>query len=107
VGVSAALLALTFVDRPVRQEFLLLFLSGFWALVPDGHWMLREFGLTGPANVWRSVHQTVYANVFWFDHLIDHSETGRNNIEAGVGLAVMLACVAGYYVFNDWSIGND
>lgn len=104
VGVFLALLALTVVDYSVRREFLLLVLSGFWALVPDGHWLLREFGIGGPAAVWHSFHQTPYANLFWFHHLIDSLETGRENLEAGVALGVLLVLTLVYYRYNDWTV---
>jgi len=102
VGVCIALLGLTFVDRPVRKEFLMLFLSGFWALLPDGHWLLTEFGVDGLARVWKSFHRSPYADVFWFHHFIDSHETGRNNLEAGVALGVLFVLVVGYYRYNDW-----
>jgi hypothetical protein len=104
VGVFMALLALTFVRRPVRQEFLLAFLSGFWAMLPDGHWLLSEFGIHGAAAAWRTVHRSPYANAFWFHHFIDSVETGRANLEAGVALAILLVVVFGYYGYNDWSV---
>jgi hypothetical protein len=81
-----------------------MFLSGFWAMVPDGHWLLRELGIVGPANVWRSIHQTTYANLFWFHHFIDSVETGRNNLEAGIALGILFVLVLGYYRYNDWTV---
>jgi len=104
VGVFGALVVLTFVDRPAREEFLWLFFSGFWGMVPDGYWLLLEFGIEGPATAWRSFHGTPLANVFWFHHLIDSLETGRQNLEAGVALAVLLVFVLLYYWFNDWTV---
>ncbi|QCC47197.1 hypothetical protein [Halobellus limi] len=104
VGISIALLIFTRVDLPTPQEFLLMFCSGFWGLVPDGHWLFREFGITGVASTWRAVHQTVYVNVFWFHHFIDSIETGRNNLEAGIALGILLVAVAGYHRYNDWTI---
>ena len=103
VGISIALLILTRTDLPARQEFLLMFCSGFWGLIPDGHWLFREFGIMGIAGAWRTVHQTRYANVFWFHHFIDSIETGRNNLEAGVALGILLMVVVGYYHYNDWT----
>lgn len=104
VGVFMALMLLTVIDRPVRQEFLLMFFSGFWGLVPDGHWLLRDVGIDGVAEMWKVVHQTPYANVFWFHHFIDSIETGRNNLEAGISLGVLLVLVLGYYRYNDWAV---
>lgn len=83
VGVSGALLALTVVEYPARDGFLSSFLSGLWALLPDGHWLAREAGLGGLASGWKAVHQSAYANVFWFHRATDSLETGRNILDAG------------------------
>jgi len=81
-----------------------MFASGFWGMVPDGHWMLHEFGVDGGAALWRNFHGSVFANVCWFHGLIDAMETGRDNLEAGIALAILLVLVAGYYRFNDWTV---
>lgn len=106
VGVFVGLSILTVVDWPVRREFALIFLSGFWGLIPDGHWLVAEFGADGVAAAWRAFHRTPYANVFWFHHLIDSAETGRDTLEAGVALFALLVSVAGYYRYNDWMGGR-
>jgi hypothetical protein len=103
IGISMALLILSVVDLPAQREFLLTFLSGFWALLPDGHWLFREFGIMGVGSGWRAVHQTTVANVFWFHHFIDGIETGQKNLEGGVALVILLMAVAGYYRYNDWT----
>ena len=105
VGISMALLILTRINLAASQEFLLMFCSGFWGLLPDGHWLFRESGFLGIATSWRAVHQTVYVNVFWFHHFIDSIETGRKNVEAGVALGILLVAVAGYYRYNEWTSG--
>jgi hypothetical protein len=102
VGLAGGLLVLLFVDWDQSREFLFTFASGVWALVPDGHWMLSEFGFDGPAAVWKSFHQTALANVFWFHHFLDGRETGRGNLEAGAGLLLLLVVVGVYYVANSW-----
>lgn len=103
IGISFALLMLMRIDLPAHRDFLLTFCSGFWGLLPDGHWLFREIGLLGIAGSWRAVHQTVYANVFWFHHFIDSIETGRKNVEVGVALGILVVAVAGYYRYNDWT----
>lgn len=104
VGVVGALALLTVLDRPVREEFLVTFASGFWGMAPDGHWLLHEAGLAGPARVWRAFHASPTANLFWFHGVIDGLETGRPNLEAGIALAVLVVVVVGYYRFNDWGV---
>lgn len=104
VGVVVALAVLTAVDLPVRREFLVTFFSGFWGMIPDGHWLFREFGLDGPATAWRSVHQSAFANVFWLHRVIDSLETGRPNLETGGALLVLLVVVLLYYRYNDWAV---
>lgn len=104
VGVAVALGVLTLLDRPVPEEFLLTFASGFWAMLPDGHWLLREFGFDGLAEPWLALHGSALANLFWFHGLIDSLETGRPNLEGGVALAILVVLVVGYYRFNDWTV---
>lgn len=107
VGLACGLLVLLFVDWPPRREFLFVFASGLWAILPDGHWMLTAFGLDGAAAVWKSFHRTVWANLFWFHRLLDNSETGRTNLEAGASLLFLFAVVAIYYVANDWRASSE
>lgn len=102
VGVILALVILMVIDRPVSQEFLVMFASGVWGLIPDGHWMLREAGYVGVADRWRAVHETRFADLFWFHHYLDSIETGRNNLEAGIALAALCVVVVGYYWYNNW-----
>lgn len=107
VGLTLGLVVLLFVDWPQRREFLFVFASGLWAILPDGHWMLAEFGLEGPAAVWKGFHRTAWVDVFWFHHLLDASETGRKNLEAGVSLFFLFVAVGIYYALNDWEVGRD
>lgn len=104
VGVVGALLVLSVVDRPPREEFLAMFASGFWAMVPDFHWLLREVGINAGADVWRAVHGTWVANLFWFHHLIDSLETGEEILEAAFALVLLVVAVGVYYLANDWGV---
>jgi hypothetical protein len=106
IGLSGALVVLIFVDWPPQQEFPLIFLSGVWAIVPDGHWLLWELGAIRPAMVWRAIHQTALADVFWFHHVIDSIETGQENLEIALSLWALLVAVFGYYHFNNWNVGK-
>jgi hypothetical protein len=65
--------------------------------------MLREVGLDGLAAVWKAGHASSAANLFWFHRLLDLSETGRNNLEAGVALVGLTLAIGVYYWTNDWS----
>ena len=105
VGVACAVLLLTGFDLPPRIEFLLAFASGVWANLPDGYWLLVEFGWDSGVDELRSIHDTSWMNVFWFHHLIDELETSRPNLEAGIAMAVMLVAVGVFYALNDWSVG--
>ncbi|MFB6160951.1 MAG: hypothetical protein ABEJ61_07205 [Haloferacaceae archaeon] len=104
VGVVGALLVLTGVDWPVRREFLAAFASAFWAMLPDGHWLLSEFGVDGAAAAWKAVHGSALANLCWGHRLLDRAETGRPNLEAGVALAALVVAVGLYYRYNDWTV---
>jgi hypothetical protein len=103
---AGGLLVLAVVDWPVRREFLAAFASGFWAMLPDGHWLLAEVGLDGAATVWKGVHRSAVADVFWGHRLVDRAETGRPTLEAGVALVVLVVAVGVYYRYNDWSVGQ-
>jgi hypothetical protein len=105
VGLAGGLLALLLVDWPPRWEFLASFGSGIWAMVPDGHWMLRVAGVDGPAAVWKSFHGTPVADVFWLHRLLDRSETGAPKVEMGVALVGLTVVVGLYFLGNDWSAG--
>ena len=103
VGVCIGLLVLPLVDLPSNQKFLLIFASGFWALIPDGHWIFKEFDIMlDVQSSWRAVHQTDYVNIFWFHHFIDRIETGRNKLETGVMFCALFVMVLYYYRFNNW-----
>ena len=102
VGTFAGLLILVAVDLPPREEFALLIASGFWAVLPDGHWLLTELGFDRAAAAWKALHRTIWANLFWFHRFLDRHETGRNNLEAGTALALLLLAAVGYVLLNDW-----
>jgi hypothetical protein len=81
-----------------------MFASAGWAMVPDGHWVLRGIGLDAAAAAWRSVHRSsVLMDLFWFHRLLDLNETGRPRVEVAVALAVLFGAVGVYYLANDWS----
>jgi hypothetical protein len=72
-------------------------------MLPDGHWMLHEAGLDGPAAAWKALHgSSALADLFWFHRLLDGAETGRPRVEMGVALAGLAVAVGVYYLANDW-----
>lgn len=103
VGVSFGMVALLFVDWEGHREFLLVFASGFWALIPDGHMLFRQLGVAQVARPWQAVHRSALADLFWFHGVLDDSETGLNHLELGVALAVLFVALVGFYRFNRWT----
>lgn len=103
VGLSGGLVVLLLVDWHPRWEFLAIFASGVWALVPDAHWMFRGLGFDSVADVWYAFHRSRLADLCWFHRYLDRSETGHPKIETGVALAVLLVAVGVYAAANDWT----
>jgi hypothetical protein len=103
VGLAGGLSLLLFVEWCPRRKFLAMFASGGWAMVPDGHWILRGVGFDTVAAAWRSIHDSsALVDVFWFHRLLDLNETGQPKLETAVALAVLSVVVVVYYVANDW-----
>jgi hypothetical protein len=103
VGLAGGLFALLLLDWHPRREFLVTFGSGFWALIPDGHWVFRGLGFDGIAGAWLAFHRSAFADLFWFHRLLDRSETGAPKAEMAVAVAVLLVAVGVYALLNDWN----
>jgi hypothetical protein len=103
-GLTAALLILAYVDWPARQEFLCIFASGLWALVPDFHWILQVLGLRRVASMWKTFHRSPLADLFWFHRLLDSIDTGQQSVEVGISLLILVSAVLVYYRFNNWTV---
>jgi hypothetical protein len=103
VGMGGALFLLSFIDRPPHEELLVSVASGFWAMWPDGYWLLLELGIETGTGQWDQLHGSALSNVFWFHHLIDSLEAGRPNLQAGIALACFVPVVLWYYVLTEWS----
>ena len=104
VGLAGGLFAFTVLDFTVRREVPGIFLSGIWALVPDGHRFFRMATVYAVSEPWQSVHRSPVANVFWFHHVLDASETGIKEFEIAATLVIFIASLGIYYAFNDWDV---
>lgn len=102
VGVSGMLFLLLLVDLDYRQEFLLTFASGFWALVPDLGWLLLRIDMPVAAAVWKATFNSIVGNVFWFHSFIDAHESGDRVVEMTGAFVLLGVAVVAYYVGNDW-----
>lgn len=103
LGLTGGLFALVFLDLHPRREFLMMFASGLWALIPDGHWVCRGLGLDSIADVWFAFHRSQFADLFWFHWTLDRGETGAPKAELAVALAMLCLSVGVYALFNDWN----
>lgn len=104
VGLTGGLIVFTVLDYPVRREVPAIFLSGAWALVPDGHRFFRMASVYSVSDPWQTVHRSRISNVFWFHHALDGAETGLKEFEIAAAFVALLISLAVYYQFNDWSV---
>ena len=97
VGTMATALLLALIAPRLLRSPTVLVAGGVWGMIPDIHWVLPR-----GSELVRSFHTTPYANLFWFHHFLDASETGQENLEAGASLLLLLVAVGIYYLENDW-----
>lgn len=102
LGVSGMLLILSFLDLEYRREFLLMFASGYWALVPDLGWLLLRLGMPGAAILWKTVFNSPIGNLFWFAPLLDAAEPVNRVFEMTSAFLLLGAGIGVYYVTTDW-----
>ena len=102
VGVSGMLLLLSFVDLEFRRQFLAMFASGLWALVPDVGWLLLRVGLPEAATLWKALFNSPLGNLFWFHPVLDAIEPENRVFEMVGGVALLGFAVGAYYLLNDW-----
>ena len=92
---------LAFDWRP-QIEFLLVFASGGWAMLPDGWYFLRYLGSGQLMLVGLEFHRSVFANVFWFHRILDLMESGNRRMEMAAAVIMLGTSVAMFTVFNGW-----
>lgn len=102
LGVSGMLLVLTFVNLDNRHEFLLMFASGCWALVPDLGWLLLRTGMPEAAALWKSIFNSWLGYLFWFHPLLDGLEPVDRVVEMTSGFVFLAFSITLYYFANDW-----
>jgi hypothetical protein len=101
---AGGLIVFTLLDYPVRRELPAIFLSGAWALLPDGHRFFRMASVYAVSDPWQTVHRSQVSNVFWFHHALDNAETGLKEFEIAAAFGVFFVSLATYYRFNDWVV---
>lgn len=102
VGMLGGLVIVLLIDRHPREEFAILMGSGFWAVLPDVNWFIREVGIEPIGAIMREFHRSIFANIFWFHQLIDRFETGNRKLEGGIGIFLVFVATIGYLLLNDW-----
>lgn len=69
IGSLGALLVIQLLRPDTRGQWLIVFLSGLWAIVPDAHWVYPPlWDVTKPV-----IHDSSVSNLFWFHGWIDGS----------------------------------
>lgn len=104
VGVFGMVCFLTLVDLNDKNEFVLLFASGFWALVPDLGWLLLRLDLPQVAMLWKAVFNSPFGNLFWFAPLLDAAEPVNRVFEMTAALTLLGSAVLVHYFLSDWDI---
>lgn len=102
VGVSGMLLLLSVLRLEYRHAFVLMFASGYWALIPDVGWLLLRLGLPDIAALWKTVFNSPFGNLFWFAPLLDAAEPVNRVVEMTGAFVLLGAGIVVYYVTTDW-----
>jgi hypothetical protein len=107
VGLCGGVLLLLAFDLDDRHEFLLMFASGLWALVPDLGWLLLRLGLPGAATLWKAVFNSPLGNLFWFAPLLDAMEPVNRVLEMTSAFALLAVAVLAHYYLSTWDGNRD
>ena len=103
VGVSGMMLLLSFINLNNKKEFLLIFISGFWAMVPDLGWLLLRIGMPGIAGFWKTVFNSPIGLLFWFSPFLDGLEPVNRVFEMVSAFMIMATGIIFYYLVNNWN----
>lgn len=102
VGVSGMLFILSLINLAYRRAFLLMFASGYWALVPDMGWLLLRLDMPVAAGHWQAVFNSPLGYLFWFAPLLDAAEPVTPVYEMAGAFLLLSTGIAVYYVTTDW-----
>ena len=84
VGATGTLLIVVVLAPATRYRLSLVLLGGGWALVPDA-------GKLYPHPTVLGLHDSQWADVFWFHYAMDRLDGGDSVVWALVALAILLA----------------
>lgn len=96
------LFILLFANLEYRREFLLMFASGLWALVPDLGWWFLRVDMPVAAATWKTVFNSAFGYLFWLHPFIDANEFDSRVLEMTSGFVILGLAVTTYYFANDW-----
>ena len=89
VGASCTAVAVSAVAPDLRGRYVVIVLGGFWAIVPDVHWIVPVLRpVTKPV-----IHDSPLADLFWFHGTLDAWDAGDSAVLSGgsmLGLVVVL-----------------
>lgn len=97
VGAGMGLLLLAAFDRDQRVPVVATYLSGLWAMMPDGWWVFYALGVI-PFPLGHAVHDHVLMNVFWLHPTLDAMQGPDPRREMFLALSFMLSAALGYHL---------
>lgn len=71
--------------------------GGVWGMLPDTHWVLPV-----GAELVRSFHMTVWANLFWFHHFLDRADPTDSPKVAAATVILLLVVLS----VSEWLVGS-
>ncbi len=102
VGLTFAMCILVLVSWPTKIKFPLIFVSGGWAMLPDGWQLIAYVGPDSLTDIGYAFHRSVFANVFWFHQVLDQKESGEPTLEMTAAVVLLLLAVVMFTTLNTW-----